>query len=259
MRLSWPGLSAAALVLAVTFECAGGEWVEIRSVGPFELRSEFSLGDQTARRLLLEMGRLQADVDEMLNIQTGSDPIEVNLFRTKSSYQAYVRQRIPEGASRPALFVKGSDKGRVYLYRRWGYEQDLRHECTHALLHNAFPYVPLWLDEGLAEYFEVSPEKRPSGHTHLGETKRRILFGWRPDLRRLESLSGLSEMGAAEYRESWAWAHFLLHGPQEVRQLLSDYLHDIASGELAGPFSDRLYARFPQADQHLVTHLRQWR
>ena len=34
------------------------------------------------------------------------------------------------------------------------FEADLRHECTHALLHAALPYVPLWLDEGLASLYE---------------------------------------------------------------------------------------------------------
>ena len=43
----------------------------------------------------------------------------------------------------------------VYTY--WGnrIQQDLRHELTHAILHSVLKDVPLWLDEGLAEYFEV--------------------------------------------------------------------------------------------------------
>ena len=32
---------------------------------------------------------------------------------------------------------------------------DLRHEMTHAYLHSVVPDVPLWLDEGLAKYFEL--------------------------------------------------------------------------------------------------------
>ena len=32
---------------------------------------------------------------------------------------------------------------------------DLRHEMTHAYLHAVVPNVPLWLDEGLAKYFEL--------------------------------------------------------------------------------------------------------
>lgn len=253
------GLAAFAVILMFSYQSALGQWAETRSIGVFQLRSEFRLGDEAGQRLLNEMARLQADIEELLNIQAGTDPIEVNLFRGKSSYVAYLRPRVPEGASRPALFVQGNDMGRVYVYRRWGFEQDVRHECTHAVLHNALPYVPLWLDEGLAEYFEVPADQRPSGNPHLSELKRRVLFGWSPDLKRLETLGSLTDMGAGEYRESWAWVHFLLHGPPEVRQVLSDYLYDIAHGRLAGQLSDRLAVHVPQADKELVSHLRRWR
>ena len=37
---------------------------------------------------------------------------------------------------------------------------DLRHELTHALLHGVLKDVPLWLDEGLAGFFELPPDAR---------------------------------------------------------------------------------------------------
>lgn len=252
------GLTAFVLGLTLTWQSALGEWAESRHIGDFQLRSEFALGNEAGQKLLNEMARLQADVERLLSLRTENGPIEVNLFRTKGSYTSYVKERVPDGASRPALFVKGTDMGRVYVYRHWGFEQDVRHECTHAVLHNCLPYVPLWLDEGLAEYFEVPAQQRAQGNPHLGELKRRILLGWRPDLPALEALEHLNEMDASHYRESWAWAHFLLHGPANARQLLSDYLHDIQSGNLAGRFSDRLRARIPDAEAQLVTHLRSW-
>ena len=45
----------------------------------------------------------------------------------------------------------------LLVYTYWGdrIQQDLRHELTHALLHSVLKDVPLWLDEGLAEYFEM--------------------------------------------------------------------------------------------------------
>lgn len=253
------GLAAFAVILTFSYQSALGQWAETRQIGIFQLRSEFRLGDEAGQQLLNEMARLQADIEEMLNLKAGSRPVEVNLFRTKLSYMSYLRPRVPEGVFRPALFVRGDDMGRVYVYRRWGFEQDVRHECTHAVLHNALPYVPLWLDEGLAEYFEVPSEQRASGNPHLSDLKRRILFGWRPNLKRLETLGSLTEMGAGEYRESWAWAHFLLHGPPEARQVLSDYLHDIEHGKLAGKLSDRLVIHVTDADKQLLSHIRHWR
>jgi hypothetical protein len=161
--------------------------------------------------------------------------------------------------NRPALFVQGTDMGRVYVYKRWGFDTDLRHESTHAVLHNALPYVPMWLDEGLAEYFEVPANKRSAGNPHLSSLRRSIFFGWRPNLAKLEAAEDLADMGANEYREAWAWAHFMLHGPPEVRQVLADYLYDIQSGDSAGLLKDRLAKTVPHADVRLIEHLRNWK
>jgi hypothetical protein len=166
---------------------------------------------------------------------------------------------VPEGANRPALYVQGPDVGHVFVYRRWGFETDVRHECTHAVLHNSLPYIPLWLDEGLAEYFEEPPEDRAGNHPHLDSLRRAMFFGWRPNLRRLEELSSLTDMGAREYQESWAWAHFMLHGPDDVQAVLTEYLAAIQNGEYAGPLSDRLPALNGRtAEARLLNHLRSW-
>ena len=46
-----------------------------------------------------------------------------------------------DGTKRRALFVQGTDAGRVYAYRTRDLDTDVRHETTHALLHTALPFV----------------------------------------------------------------------------------------------------------------------
>lgn len=237
---------------------AAAQWVDQRSAGEFQLRSEFELSDVEGSQLVAEIGQLRRDVETLLAIRASEEPIQVNLFRTSSTYRQHLAQRVPEAMSRPALYVKGADIARVYVYRRRGFATDVRHECTHAVLHNSLPFVPLWLDEGFAEYFEIEPEARASGSPHLKSLQRSILFRWKPDLARLESLSDLSQMGEAEYRESWAWVHFMLHGPTEVRQALSDYLYDIEQGADEGRLSERLRSVEPNLDRRLIAHFRNW-
>lgn len=230
-----------------------------RRAGPFELRAEFALTDDEGRSLVREMELLKTDVETLLAIKATDDPIQVNLFASVRTYREHLSQRVPEGMSRPALFVKGADMSRVYVYRRKGYSTDVRHECTHAVLHNALPFVPLWLDEGFAEYFETPAAQRSSGSPYLKSLKRAILFRWKPNLQRLEVLEELGDMHDDEYRESWAWVHFMVHGPQEVRQALSDYLYDLEQGDAGKPLSVRLAAVTPNYNQQLVQHLKSWR
>ena len=260
MRSSkWISWCAACLIGHGICAIALSQWQPAETAGIFQIRSEFALNDRDGQEILRQLNTLQKDVQTLLNLKLEDRPVEISLFKSKASYRAHLAQRVPEGVDRTALFVQGTDMGRVYIYRRTGFDTDLRHESTHAVLHNALPYVPMWLDEGLAEYFEVVSTERSSGSPHLPSLKRSIFFGWRPNLERLEAAEDISDMGSVEYREAWAWAHFLLHGPQEVRQVLSDFLYEIESGEAAGSFRERLVAAVPNADILLVEHIRQWR
>ncbi len=255
----WISVCVASFVWLGAPSCANAQWATTQTAGIFEFRSEYPLDDKESQALIVQITQLQSDVQKLLNLKPQGQAVEINLFQSKTSYRAHLAKRVPEGLNRPALFVQGSDGGRVYVYKRWGFDVDLRHECTHAVLHNALPYVPMWLDEGLAEYFEVVASKRSTGNPHFASLKRAILFGWRPGIAKLEAAEDLADMGADEYREAWAWAHFMLHGPPEVRQVLSDYLFDVQSGEEAGLLSERLIEAVPQAEIRLVEHIRHWR
>lgn len=255
----WISFCIASLWGLVAATAAHSEWIDTQTAGIFEIQSEFELSSDESQALVDQLAALQADVQSHLNLEPQGLPVEISLFKSRTTYRGYLAKHVPEGMNRPALFVQGTDMGRVYVYRRWGFDVDLRHESTHAILHNALPYVPMWIDEGLAEYFEVEPGRRRAGSPHLSSLKRSIIFGWRPNLRQLETAEDLSDMGANEYREAWAWAHFMLHGPNEVRQVLSDYLYDIQQGEAAGVFSTRLTEAVPDAEIRLVEHLREWR
>ena len=45
-----------------------------------------------------------------------------------------------------------------------------------------------------------------------------------PSLDRLVKLQTIDDMGAKEYRDSWAWTHFFIHRSPETHRLLAAYL-----------------------------------
>jgi hypothetical protein len=81
-----------------------------------------------------------------------------------------------------------------------------------------------------------------------------MAVGRSPRLERLEALTRVEQMGRDEYREAWAWVHFLLHGPPEAQQELVRYLQELASGPAPGPLSVRLRRRWPDLERRLVEH-----
>ncbi len=167
------------------------------------------------------------------------------LFHDKSTYQGYLKQYFPDAPSRKALFVKERGLGMVFAYEGDQFEVDLRHECTHALLNAMLPVTPLWLDEGLAEYFEVTSQERADGNPHWKYVKWSAYLAQTPRLEDLEQTRDLSQMTRTRYRHAWAWVHFMLHGPPEARAELQHFLADIQALTPPGLLSDRLRGACP--------------
>ncbi len=249
-----------ALILGLGWStvCRAAEgWIDTRSAGPFVCHADFPLGNFEG--LVQELAELQNDLARDLGIQPPGERIELYLFRNESSYRAYVNRYLPKVPYRRALYVKIGDHGMVFAFLSREFAVDLRHECTHALLHAALPMVPLWLDEGLAEYFEVAASDRCFDNPHLFSTRWLAQFGLLIRPEKLEKKTDLGQLGGSEYRSCWAWVHFMLHGPAPAHHELVRFLRDIQNGAPPGLLSQRLHQQIPNLEQSLSTHFRSWR
>jgi hypothetical protein len=232
------------------------QWPDEYQVGQFSFHADFPLASY--HNLLNSLPQLQTQLVQMLGIQPSHERIYVFLFDKRSTYQAYLREYFPDAPTRKALFIKARGPGMVFAYRGEDFETDLRHECTHALLNAALPMVPLWLDEGLAEYFEVQPHLRSQGSPHHRSVAWSARLGRIPRIEELEALRDMSQMGRTQYRHAWAWTHFLLHGPSDAREELVRYLADIQALTPPGQLSRRLRHRIPDLERAFADHFRGW-
>lgn len=231
-------------------------WVDQRQVGPFIYRSTFPLTEaETTQVGLLP---LEAELRRILSLSPCRQNIEVLLYETQSEHRDSLKSKHPEAPYRRALYVKQGDRATVYAYKHAELAVDLRHECTHALLHADLPSVPLWLDEGLAEYFEATQAERPKGPSHLAALRWDLRLGRLKPLTDLESESELAEFGSDDYRFAWAWVHFMLHGPKEANEVLWAYLATIRRNEVPEKISALLQQNLPNPEKQLVAHFRNW-
>lgn len=249
-------LCASLALCTATGGVRAEDWVDGRVCAPFVCRANFRLDDD--RPLFDELARLSEDLRRQLRIRPSGEAVELYLFGDKGSYRDYIETKYPGAPLRRALFVKASGHGMVYAYRSRDFEIDLRHEATHALLHTALVGLPLWLDEGLAEYFETPAAERVYDPPHLASIR------WNPwqtiaPLADLEAHQELDDLGRREYRDAWAWVHFCLHGPQEAQAELAQFLAELAEGKTAEPLSRRLARRLPGLDEQLARHLKTWK
>jgi hypothetical protein len=256
MRIGWLIL----LVLATPCRAsAQSRWPDERAAGAFLCHADFPLNSYS--HLLDELERLQRDLVRTLGVAESREPIHLFLFDQRSTYESYLELYFPQVPPRRALFIKQKGPGMVFAYRSTDFEVDVRHEGTHAVLHADLPMVPLWLDEGLAEYFEVPYAERAFDHPHLAKVKffAHARIGKSPDLEQLEQLRDLNQMGASEYRQAWAWVHFMLHGSTVAHDELIRFLGDIRAQMPPGQLSQRLRRRIPDLDQKFAEHFRHWK
>lgn len=206
--------------------------------------------------LIVEMERLREKMVETLGIIPPSAPIRVVIFDDRDRYLTFLKSYFPELPDRRAFFIQeGEDQRTVFAVKGDRLQADLRHEVAHALLHGAGCRIPLWLDEGLAEYFE-SCELPASVHT--GHVQKLVLArgeGWKPSLQRLESIIDLWQMKPADYRESWLWVHYCLHSTQENRQALIETVRPREDGPSRLKLIDRLLSQSAEPERGVLEHL----
>lgn len=205
---------------------------------------------------MAELADLQQDLVKLLGAAQSQETVHLFLFQEKATYQAYLERHFPKVPYRRALFIKARGPGMVFAWRGEDFEVDVRHECTHALLHAWLKSVPLWLDEGLAEYFEVPHEDRAGRHPHLAAVRALVASGELPRLEALAELAEISEMGREEYRDAWAWVHFALHGPRASQDEFQRHLADLAAGADSEALGIRLRRRLPDLNRLVAAHFR---
>lgn len=262
-------LAAAGLVGCRLFPLQGPEPVRIdrptaaglptkysQRISQFVFFSDFEIPRN--HPLFRDLGGLRDQVAKELRLEGGTNLIQVHLFENREKYEAFMQVQHPDLPRRRAFFVAqprrlgGSED--LLVYTCWGdrIQQDLRHELTHALLHSVLKDVPLWLDEGLAEFFEVPAGWSGLNYQHLEQLVR---AGQVFDMDRLEGLADVQQMSPAEYRESWAWVHYMLRGNPRAKQVLLDYLRELRTDPRPGPLRPRLTAAVPNLHADLLRHL----
>lgn len=211
--------------------------------------------------LFAETESLPDQVYGELRLPMGNAVVQVFLFDTEERYQRYMFDektgRYKGQPPRRAYFfaeprVGGGGELKIFTWMGTHLRTDLRHELTHALLNGVLKNVPLWLDEGLAGYFELPPANDGVNPQHL-ETLRGAAF--RPDLGRLERFDQVKQMEKPEYREAWAWVHFMLNGDPHARRVLLDYLQALRTNPNPGSLLAKLEEAIPNPDKSLADHL----
>ena len=219
------------------------------------IHSDFHLPRQ--HRILNDLSARRHEIAAELEIPLSDEPIHVYLFQDEAKFREFMSRNQPAFPQRRAFFIKSDTKLTVYAF--WGERvaEDLRHEVTHGYLHAVVPDIPLWMDEGIAEYFEVQRGLDGVNQPHiklLADAYRAA--GWQPNLSRLEQLDSTVALTQLDYAESWLWIHFLLRTDAQTNGMVCRALQQYRVQGTSVPLSSQVESWLPNWEEQIIAHLR---
>ena len=214
-------------------------WIQLRSPH-FTLFSNAS--DRTARKIALDLERLRSALSQLNpDLRLGSPiPTWVYVFKDTASFASYrlTYQGRPQTGEGYFVAHPYGNHAAINADPRRNATRLIYHEYLHEILANTYPDLPLWLNEGLAEYystFEVVGGAAKIGEPiplHVYWLLRNALIPL-PQLLAMDTSARDYNEGDRRgvfYAESWALVHFLLSKP-ERRLQTAELLRDLAAGK----------------------------
>ncbi len=247
---------------------APAQWIEVRS-------SHFTVitdaGDKQARHLLDQFERMRwmfqtlfpkIDVDPVAPI------VVVAARSTKDFRELEPADYLGKGQLNLAgLFLRGPDKNYVLLRLDAEFEHPysaVYHEYTHLQFSSASAWMPIWLNEGVAEFIQNTEIREKD--VLLGEPSRDDILYLRqnriiplPVLFKVDAKSPYyheEQKGSVFYAESWALTHYLyINDKQKGTNKVGDYMKLLSQGEDAVTAAEKTFGDLKQLQATLESYI----
>lgn len=236
-------LTASLTILATTASGAKHEtWVEVRSPH-FVIVS--NAGEKQAWKTAVQFEQIRTLFRQTILIASNAPSPVITIFAVKD--EGSLRALLPEywvkGHSHPAgVFFNRLNQ--FYAAIQLDAQGDnpyetLYHEYYHSLTMPYFPGLPVWLAEGLAEFFgntRISDKQAEMGQpssSSIEELRENRLIPLDVLLSVDHSSPYYNEQNKTSefYAESWALTHYFMMGDNGThRQMLADYLAALGQG-----------------------------
>jgi Tfp pilus assembly protein PilF len=245
------------------FASAGEKtWIEVTSPH-FRVLSDG--GDRDARRVAREFEQMRTVFSggfPDLRLESGA-PLLVLAPRDENSMRNLAPQFWKQKGAKPAgYFQHGWEKQfavvRLDQVAPAAY-QVVYHEYTHTLLHMNFRWFPVWLDEGLADFY---------GNTRFEQSQMLVgAAGWRT--RELQTMTPIpletlisvdrqspyyhdEDKVGRFYAEAWGLTHFLTFGPgMEQGKRLNKFYALLQQGTEQKKAFQQVFGDFPELQKSL--------
>jgi tetratricopeptide (TPR) repeat protein len=261
------------LLIAAATNAAGAapeRWVEARSTH-FVVLTDAS--EKNARGLASQFERMHMVFHTLL--PTAGDesdpPMTVVAVKDKTGLQALepVEYLGANQMNLAGCFLRAPDKS--YILMRLDAQQEhayanVYHEYTHYVLRKADAWLPLWLNEGLAQFYQNTDIGEKTVRMGQASAQQLELLG-RSELLPIATLLAVDrqspyyhdeQMGSIFYAESWALTHFLTTSDRiQGTHRMHDYAARLAKGEDAVGAAREAFGDLNRLQQQLSEYVMQ--
>lgn len=238
------------------------KWITLRA-DEFEIVSNASAAATTD--IAEDLLRMRAAVGKVTRLNVRSPlPTKVFIFANERSFAPYREAVFGRDADNISGIFLGGENGNFILLQGGspnGVDRIVFHELTHYFVKNTVAGLPLWVNEGLAEYY--STFRTHGDEVHIGRPVDNHVLWLRGKplipLRDLISVDRDSEIynersrQGVFYAESWALLHYLMLGSEERRGQLNAYLSLISAHK---PAEEAFTTAFGVTYQQMEVELR---
>jgi tetratricopeptide (TPR) repeat protein len=229
-RFLFPLTLSLCLLLAVSqyaTVAAKDTWVSVRTKNFLLLGNA---GEKDIRKVGLKLEQFREVFTRLFPKMRFNTPVPttVIVFKSDSSYGPF-----KPGPNIAGYFQPGPDVNYITLTTEVRGQQDpfsvIFHEYTHLLVENTFKEIPLWFNEGLAEYystFSITDDQKITLGAPIGSHVFRLRESKMLPLRTLFEVDHKSphynekDKQGIFYAQSWALMHYLIIGKEgKVEQL----------------------------------------
>ena len=220
--------------------------------------------------------RIERGIRQIFDIYTQSFALDVrgrvevnlHLFNHQADYRTWLQSRLGRAPLTTGAFLTETNEVGVW---RWGNENQvintILHEASHVILHQLAPTAPVWLHEGLAQYFEGLREDDQHtwiepNHEAMARIRTWISNNELISIRRYLSIPEpqwvqmAHDRDAVPYTIAWGLVYFLMSRPvgeQTIRRIL----HDLEKSGLP-PTLERINSRYPGGILQLEYEFFRW-
>ena len=262
---------AAALVVLLASSLSEGKqevWVEVRSSNFIVVSNA---GEKQARKAALQCEQIRAVFRQSLAVANNYPSPFITVLAAKG--EGTMRELLPEYWVKGHAHPAGLFASRLHQYYA-AIELDAQgsnpyeifyHEYYHSITVPYFPDLPVWLSEGLAEFY---------GHTEIEE--KYVGMGRADDLPRelkdqpLIPLKVLFKVDQSSpyyneanktsifYAESWALTHYLMIGDRQAHKaLLIAYLDALSRGKSQDEAATAAFGDLSKLQMDLLVYIHQ--